>query len=124
MRLMPMGPYPVEVELCLSAGEWRHAMRRRGPACAKEVFPASDGCVSIFKQRSGAVSMVVTFAKVLRDRTLIEKVGVVAHEATHVWQRVVEHIAEDKPGHEVEACGVQWIVQWLLEQLDGEGWLE
>lgn len=122
MKIMNTGPYPVTVGLCLAASDWRRAVQKLG--APKERYPSSDGCVTSFRQtRTGAITMIVTFRPGMKDRTLCERVGIVAHEATHVWQNIMEHINEKRPGAETEACSVQWIVQWLCEQLEAEGWL-
>lgn len=123
MRSMPMGPYPVEVCFCVCPKEWAREMKRRGPECAHKPFPGWNA-VTRFRSPSGASFMVVTFDESLKKRTLIERVGVATHEATHVWQFIVEHINEEGTGWEVEACSIQWITQWLLEQLEAVGWLK
>lgn len=121
MKFMPMGPYPVEVGFCVCPKDWAREMRRRGNS---EPFPSSIGSVALFKAENGASFMVVSFTEEMKDFTVIERIGVAVHEATHVWQNIVDHISETKPGSEVEACGVQWIAKWLLEQLQAIGWLK
>lgn len=125
MKFMQTGPYPVEVAFCICPKDWVREMKRRGEKCALEPFPKADGNVFRFRHlTTGATFIVVTFSPALRKRTLIERCGVVAHEATHVWQFIVEHINEEGTGWEVEACAIQWITQFLLEQLEAAGWLK
>ena len=83
-------------------------------------MPGQEACVTQFKDAGGACRLIVSF-RLAKNRTRIEVVGFVAHEATHIWQFIRQAIAEDAPGWEVEACAVQWITQWLLECLEKEG---
>ena len=41
--------------------------------------------------------------------------GLLAHEATHVWQEICECINEDEPSREFEAYSVQHIAQELMQ---------
>ena len=124
MKFMQTGPYPVEVGLSICPKDWAREMKRRGPKCHSHPFPDNVGAVTRFRTDNGACFMVVTFNAEFRRSTWIERVGAVAHEATHVWQFIVEHINEEGTGWEVEACSIQWITQWLLEQLEAAGWLK
>lgn len=124
MKFMPTGPYPVEVAFCICPQDWAREMKRRGASCRREQFPGAVGNVIRFRAENGASFMVVTFSPAFRTYTWIERIGVVAHEATHIWQFMVEHIGEDTVGWEIEACSIQWITQWLLEQLEAAGWLK
>lgn len=123
MKFMRMGPYTVDVAICIDSADWVRELRKRGPECAKQEFPGSLGCVTTFLHPDGARLLVVTFTEALRREPFLDRVSIVVHEATHVWQGVLEHISEGKPGHEVEACGIQWITKWLLEQLEAVGWM-
>ena len=40
--------------------------------------------------------------------------GVLAHEATHIWQAIKETMGEEAPGHEMEAYAIQSITTKLL----------
>lgn len=50
------------------------------------------------------------------DRDPEEVIGLIVHEAMHVWQWILEGIGESKPSCEFEAYSVQSIVQSLLRE--------
>ena len=50
-----------------------------------------------------------------KQRKLVEIVGLLTHEATHIWQSIRDRIGERNPGAEFEAYSVQWITQQLIE---------
>lgn len=112
------GPFPIPVGVCTSEKQWRKAVADLG--CPDEPWPSAEGCVSRFRQPNGAQKLIVSF-RFAEGRTLIKKTGMVAHEATHVWQFMRQAMAEEAPGWEIEACAVQWITQWLLERLEAKG---
>jgi hypothetical protein len=114
----------VEVGFTVCPVDWARELKRRGPPCRDREFPTQEGCVTPFVAENGSMFMVVTFSKALRSRSLVERVSLAAHEATHVWQFIVQHIGEDTVGWEIEACSIQWITHWLLEQLEAVGWLK
>lgn len=53
--------------------------------------------------------------------TLVELVGLLAHEATHVWQGFRDSIGEDNPSSEFEAYCVQHFTQQLLHAYIKQG---
>lgn len=47
--------------------------------------------------------------------TAIQIVGLLIHEAVHIWQSMCENIGENEPSREFEAYSIQWISQELME---------
>lgn len=43
-------------------------------------------------------------------------VGILAHEATHLWQRAKEYLGEKAPSAEFEAYSIQGFTQSLFEE--------
>ena len=54
--------------------------------------------------------------RVEKDTSDPQVVGLIAHEATHVWQQYADHIGESFPGREQEAYAIQWVTQTLYEE--------
>lgn len=48
------------------------------------------------------------------ERDPLEVVGLIVHEAAHIWQQIREYIGEGAPSAEFEAYSLQWITQQLL----------
>lgn len=124
MKFMPMGPYPVEVALCLTDADWRKSLEKHTFVCAKpKAMPKSEACVTEFVNEDRCRLLVVTFQPRLKLRDVWARASIVAHEATHIWQYICQHIGEPSPGDEIEACSIQWIAHWLFDRLDDAGYL-
>jgi hypothetical protein len=50
-----------------------------------------------------------------RERDAMEVISTIVHEAVHVWQFLCRHIGEDRPGLEMEAYGIQYITERLID---------
>lgn len=121
---MQMGPYPIEVALCLTDVDWRRSLKDCVFVHSKpSAMPKNEGCVTQFTTAEGYTLLVVTFRRQIKLRDLWERASLIAHEATHVWQYTCEHINEMHAGDEIEACSVQWICNWLFNELDKAGYL-
>jgi hypothetical protein len=65
-----------------------------------------------FLRVKGVMHCLVTIHENPND---IEVVGLLAHEALHIWKKHLKIIGERKPGEEQECYGVQFITQNLYE---------
>ena len=68
-----------------------------------------------FEQKSGGMVSVVCIGY-REGREGIAIAAMLAHEAVHVWQAFLERIGEDKPGKEMEAYAIQFILHELLTE--------
>ena len=87
---------------CTSGGNTNHLWRER-------VQPWR----SIFSQ-SGLSNEPPAIARMPGKASAVQVVGLLAHEATHVWQHVRDWMGEKSPSVEFEAYTVQAILQELL----------
>jgi len=124
MKHLDTGLFPAAVALCLCPKDWARDMNAMGGECGDTPFPDDIGATTGFVTADGGYSIVVTFSRDFLRQSLIERISLVAHEATHVWKEMLAYMGEKSPGEEIEACGVQWITRWLLEQLEKAGWLK
>lgn len=72
--------------------------------------------VHIFYGKSGLTAIVC-----LGDTsgaTPNEIVGLLIHEAVHIWQHFKDHIGETHPSKEFEAYSIQTIAQRLIEEFE------
>lgn len=110
------GWQPVLYGFCPSEKAWRRQMKRMG--LKGEKYPTSDARVTFFERDGDSTAIVTVRDGAERERSLLEMVGLIVHEATHVWQHIKEHIGEVKPGDEMEAYAMQAISQELLHAFD------
>lgn len=120
MKFMDMGPYPIEFGFCTTGAEWHQEMKERQTS---EAFPQDTGVITPIPLQADHLLLVATFREDFRKLSGVDQVGLVFHEALHVWHFIKEHIGEDDAGWEVEAYTVQWIGEWILKQLAGAGWI-
>ena len=123
MKRLNPGPFPVEIAFCICPKEWAREMRELGEPFSHEPFPRPHAHTERIWLNDGTQFVVVTFTREILAHTVPERVGLAAHEAVHVWQHIVEHMNELASGEEIEAHTVQWITQWLVEQLQEAGWM-
>lgn len=122
MKRMPVGPYPVQIWLCLTEKSWNTYVKSIGYS---EPVPQDLASVTSFEApESGRLSMVVHLDTEFLRLTQHERIGIVVHEATHLWQGILGFIGETAPGVEIEAHAIQWLVTWLLSELRNEGWIK
>lgn len=112
------GWQPVLIGFCPSEKAWRCEMKRL--RCKDEPYPQSDGrCTRFEASKNNHECIIVTVRDGSEfDHSLIEMVGLIVHEATHVWQFILESIGEGKPSAELEAYSMQAIVQAILTAFD------
>jgi hypothetical protein len=123
---MPSGPWPVEISLCLSENDWRRVVGKYWESEGGEMSPWPQGqhaSVEPFTYKDGALWLVVVFSRDVLAHPVAHRVGLIAHEATHLWQYVREHCGVLQADHEIEAHAVQWYSTWLYESLHAAGWL-
>jgi len=77
-------------------------------------YPVMDGCTSAFDGPNGQLVVIVTISERISDKDGVGVVGLIVHEATHVWQFICSQIGEDRPSREMEAYAMQAITMGLL----------
>lgn len=112
--------FPLNICLCLSEAEFNSMIRRE--KLEPEDYPA-DAMTMCF-WRNGVEPFLAVMLPELKSYPWAERLGVVVHESTHVWQFIVEHIlGNEKQSSELEAYAIQHISQWIFEELKKEKWL-
>lgn len=112
-RFTMPGPY---LTLCLSAEEYRAAMHHL------KIFdmPAwvNDGASATAHACQNDVGdlVVIVCMRDWEDLELVESIGLLTHEAVHVWQQWCDRYGETHPGAEQEAYAIQSISQELIHE--------
>lgn len=96
---------------CPDEAAWKREMRRLNvDECP---YPTSDGRFTVFDKANGHEHCgIVTVSHRKMDRLSI--VGLIVHEAMHVWRHVRENMGEREPSAEFEAYSMQAISQNLI----------
>ena len=106
------GPY---LTLCLSEDEQKHATKGLTDHFLR--FPESGAlCHTFTDSRNHELCAIVSVSHEMQMRAPIQIVGLLVHEAVHVWQAYIENMGEHAPGNEQEAYAIQAITQELLTE--------
>lgn len=104
------GWIPMAYCFCPSEKAWRREMRRMN---AQEPYPTADARTTRF-ERAGRTRAFVTIAEHLDGRDPVGIVGLIVHEAVHVWQYMCEYGGDESPSRETEAYAIQLIACELM----------
>lgn len=107
------GWMPYHFGFCPSAKAWDRELTRLGIK-VRQPYPTTDASCSYFTNTKGhKACAIVTMSDA--PHTGREKVGMIVHEAMHVWRAMREEIGETEPSAEFEAYSMQSIAQELIE---------
>lgn len=107
---------PVYYAAAFTERDFHRELRRL--ELAREKWPSfivsdrSDATTHFIEFRGRCCAIVCMHPAPERDP--VEVVGLLVHEAAHIWQRVRECIGESEPSHEFEAYSMQWLSQQLV----------
>ena len=113
-RSLIVGPYLV---LCLTPKQFVRAgkdLERRVSPKKWQKTDHAHATLHTWKGRNG-LACVVCLRPPAKGISIEQIAGLLAHEATHVWQYYREWIGENEPSKEFEAYSVQAITQRLFE---------
>jgi len=111
-----VGFFPVPVKMCFTSKAFYKVLRDHGIAAQPDMAPLELGIAethSFSTNKEAIVIVVFNLIECVDNAALLA--SVVAHEATHVVARVLEHI-----GEEVEDFGEEsraYLTEWLVRQM-------
>jgi len=111
-----VGFFPVPVKMCFTSQAFYKVLKDHGIAAQPEMAPLELGIAethSFSTTKEAIVIVVFNLVECVDNAALLA--SVVAHEATHVVARVLEHIGED-----VEDFGEEsraYLTEWLVRQM-------
>lgn len=108
---LDQGWQPAFIGFCPTRTAWNREMRKIG--VKNEPWPEAAGTTQTFEQKGKLCIIVTLRAEAEAGHSRIEIAGLIAHEATHVWQFIRKHMGERDPSVEFEAYSVQAIFQNL-----------
>ena len=108
------GALPGGFGFCPTQTAWDLTIRRFGIKQA-EYPQGPTALTTLFRHKSTReMAVVVTMGEPMDRRPANSVVGLLTHEATHVWQYLLEDIGEVQPSREFEAYTLQRITMGLL----------
>ncbi len=114
----PLMPLPVQLALFVDKKSYFREMRRLKINGADEFVPrdANACCHYFVNDRNGYTYVTVCVDRErLSEKSGIEIVALIVHEAVHVWQECAEYLGEKNPGREFEAYSIQHISEQLMK---------
>lgn len=94
-------------------------MKRMGGIA--EAYPTTDARMTTFA-KDGKLAMIVTVAERIDDKDDPNAIiGLLVHEAVHVFQQLCEDIGERRPSSEMEAYAIQHISMNLVADYSESG---
>lgn len=115
-RAIIVSPYCIG--LCKEeAAFWQELKRLKIP---RETWPewipeGKDARVHLFTQIKSHNLCAIVCIKKSKKTTQNQIVGLLIHEAVHIWQEIKKEINEHEPSQEFEAYSIQAIAQSLIE---------
>lgn len=111
------GFFPTPVEVCFSGKEFFKILKKYGVPdyLHPEIMPLNVGIAETYSFSKGGESFVVAiFSIEAISYDVSSMAGIVAHEAIHVAERILEHVGEEEDvGEETRA----YLIQHLVEQI-------
>lgn len=109
---------PYYINLCLSEKDYQRELRRikleRKDWPPFLMSPDCDATAQFLEASDGKKYAIVCLGPT-EKMTDVQVLGILVHEATHVWQYSMKVLEEDRPSDEFMAYGVQSIAQVLIE---------
>ncbi|MGZ8172592.1 MAG: hypothetical protein ACXWT0_01690 [Methylobacter sp.] len=115
-RALVISPY--YYGLCQSEKVFEKELRRLKipkPDWPDFIIPTANATVHFFTHNDDNKSCAIVCLGDVTGRTANEVVGLLIHEAVHIWQAIRESIGERHPSAEFEAYSIQCIAQRLIE---------
>jgi len=114
------GWFPYHFGFCPNEKAWDREMKRLDVQ-PPEPYPTQDARVTFFEynhKKDGRKACALVTMKAT-PRSASSKVALLAHEAMHVWQALLDDIGETKrPSSEFEAYSVQAILGGLMKAFE------
>lgn len=114
-----VGCYPIWVGITDEPRVFHKEIRRLGIKERIE-FVESDAAGTTHILRSdenNKIAIVCVDVRHLKGKSKSQIMGLLVHEAVHVWQECLITMREKNPGQEVEAYAIQWISQCFMDYI-------
>ena len=112
---------PYCIGLCLDKEKFKKELKRL--KIPRESWPyfvseGKDAKVHTFEKRDSNEKCIIVCMKDSDKATYAQKMGLLVHEAVHIWQDICKNINEYEPSSEFEAYSIQVISMRLIAAYD------
>lgn len=110
---------PVYYTICTSEQEFYRLMKHiKMPISDQPEFISYGSGATTHSFKSDDKSIAIVTINIENDATNAELCSLIAHEAVHVFQYILECMGESKPSVEFEAYSIQMITMQLISEFE------
>lgn len=110
VKFIDSGPFPVFIGFCNTEKAWKRLMKHMDIKDYTE-FPSCGNCTS-FESSSGGLTLVISCNhKAFKHEPKRTAYSMLAHEAKHAHDAIMDHIKEFKRDGECSAYTIDWLVR-------------
>lgn len=113
IKYFDVGPYPAYFGFATDEKSFDAEMKRL--KCDPVCFVSEGASATTHSFVRGHEITIIVAVQEWEKYSLCEVLGILVHEAVHVWQEILDFIGErEKPGYEIEAYHIQTIAQSMI----------
>ena len=116
IRYFEVGPYPVWFGFTTSEIDFQKELKRLGIDEHVDFVSCGKDATAHFFEHKDQLNIIVTITG-HKKRKKSEIIGLLVHEAIHVWQGICDYINERNPGNEISAYSIQNISQSMIDEV-------
>ena len=117
---MHPGSWPVHIGFTSNKVEFGKEMSRLGVTDPPEFITSGANATTHILTKNEEGTTIIVCLDIGKKASRAQILGLICHEACHVWTMVCESMRGSCPGGEHQAYGVQWIAQNIAEKVWGE----
>ena len=111
---------PIYYGLCLNKKKFKRELKRLKIPPAewpKFVTPGSHATIHFFDNINDNHEVAIICIKNTLEHSLTDVIGLLTHEAMHLWRAIKNNIGELQPSKEFEAYVIQGLIQNIISAL-------
>jgi len=117
IRYFDVGPYPVWFGFTTNENKFQKELKRLGIKEDVDFVSCGKDATAHFFEQQGKLNVIVTISG-LKKRKKEEVIGLLIHEAVHVWHEICDYIGERDPGVEISCYSIQNIAQSMIGEIN------
>lgn len=112
VKWIPHGLFPAYIGFCNTEKAWNKLMKRLNCKNSEGFSDSAGNCTTFENLRTGGLTVIISlnYDKV-KNAKKSEAFAMLAHEAKHAHDSLMDHIREFKRDGEVSAYTIDWLVR-------------